>query len=539
MTADPNPTPTPTEPEVLAPSPFPWRLALLFGAEVLVLSAFQWPLQRFTHFAYCDSGSDITIQALVARGLRPTIDFGYIYGLLPLLIGRAWQAVLGPSPAGCQALALVCNLAMAAGLARFASAARVGPTGVVLIVVAIPDMLVNSVLVLVHVLEPALLVNALASQARGRRGQALALATACLFVKPSMAYLYGFVLLVTIALTERGRWLRVLTPAVVTGLTLAAVLAAVYGVEPMLRALLPGNGMEVYRQSGHGFFRGAGRAFWEIPGGGLRDYLRYEVGAWLAGTAVLGLGGVLALLRVLGRRASRNDEPVLTCAVLHFCFVTLFFGNRFSWAYYYWALVLGQAAMAAWGIRYAAMVAVVAALTLVGSKVKTEMTARMWRTERASAETFGVWASPQERAEWLEVLALAKGRHPVSLLAGVEGATVLTPGGVFEPPVGSYFVPGHTVPSEIRRKAEQLAKADMVVRVFPRGDPSRGGYDRWPEVAAALDGCEVVWQGDLFEVSRRVRPPAAFPPRSGPGGLRRPESPGQRAEDQGPIGRGG
>ena len=39
----------------------------------------------------------------------------------------------------------------------------------------------------VYILEPVFLVHALAEQARGRRSVALALATACAFVKPSMA----------------------------------------------------------------------------------------------------------------------------------------------------------------------------------------------------------------------------------------------------------------------------------------------------------------------------------------------------------------
>jgi hypothetical protein len=64
------------------------------------------------------------------------------------------------------------------------------------------------------------------------------------------------------------------------------------------------------------------------------------------------------------------------------------------------------------------------------------------------------------------------------------------------------------MPAEVRRKAELLANARTIITARPRGDPGRGGYDRWPEIAAALDGCEVVWEGDLFLVERRIRPPA-------------------------------
>jgi hypothetical protein len=485
-----------------------WPLALVLMAEVVAVAAFSSPNERFSRFAYNDSGADLAIRALTARGLRPTVDFGYIYGLLPLLVDRAWFAAFGASPTASRALAVACGLATAWGMARFATAVRAGAAGVALIVLAMPDVLQTSTIVLVHALEPALLVHALAFQARGRRSAALALATAGLFVKPSMPYLYGLVLVVAVVLTERGRAWRSLVPAALTGLGLAAVLAAVYGVGPLLRTVTPGSGLEVYRANRYGFFRGAGRAFWDLPGAGLRDYLRYEVGSWLAGTAVLAVGGLAAALRIARRAGSRNDEVVLTCAVLHVGFVTCFFGNRVSWVYYYAVLVLGLAALAARGKRHAAVVAGLAVLVLVGSKVKVETAARLWRADAPSSSTLGLWAAPGERAEWETVRALLRGHGPAVLLARVDGLGALLPGEFARPEV-AYLVPGHPVAAEVRRKADQIASAETIVRVRPRGDPSRGGYERWPEIAAALDGCETVFSGDGFEVARRVRPPGS------------------------------
>jgi hypothetical protein len=497
---------TPAAPTESPAVSFTRRLALGFAVEVLVLTAFSAPEERFLRWAYWDIGSDLTIPTLTTRGLRPTVDFGYIYGLLPLWGNRLWQGVFGATPGACQGAKLVCALGLAWGMARFATTARVGAVGIVLTALAMPDILRTSALVLVHSMEPALLVNALALQAAGRRGPALALATACLFVKPSMAYLYGLVLLASVVLNEpgRARTLRTLAPAAATGLLLACLFAAVYGVWPVVNSLFPGRGMEVYRLSRHGFFTGVGRDFWYIPGGTLRDYLRYEVAGWLVGTALLGAGGLLALARLVRRRGSLNDEIVLTCAVLHYGFVLLFFGNRFSWLYYYSLLILGLAALAARGRRQAAAVLLVALLVLIGSKAKFQATARLWQTLSATAETYGLWASPAERAEWRKVLELTRGRRPVVLLADVEGAAVLA-SDVFEPPAWSYLVPGHTVPAELVRKADQLAAAEMVVST--RRPPA--GYAPWPRLIAALDGCEVIWQGPNFCVSRRVRPPAA------------------------------
>ena len=173
-------------------------------------------------------------------------------------------------------------------------------------------------------------------------------------------------------------------------------------------------------------------------------------------------------------------------------------------------MILGLAALSARGKRHAAVIAVIALLVLVGGKVKFQTTASLWRNERPSADTFGLWASDLERSEWRKVLALAENHFPVVLLAECDGAALLTPD-IFEPPAGSYFVPGHPPPSEIRRKADQIAGAKTIVVARPKGDPGRGGYDAWPEIAAAFDGTEILFQGDLFRVERRVRPPGIQP----------------------------
>jgi hypothetical protein len=379
---------------------------------------------------------------------------------------------------------------------------------VALVAAALPDLLQSSTIVLVHALEPALLVHALAFQARRRRGVALALVTADLFVKPAMAYLYGLLLVTAVALDRAcpARRPRVLAPALATGMLLAAVLGAVYGFAPLVRTLVPGAGLEVYRLNHYGFFRGAGRAFWDLPGGTLRDYLRYEVGAWLAGSVVLVVGGLDALWRLARGRGDRADEVVATCAMLHAGFVTLFFGNRVSWAYYYVVLVAGLAAMARRGASWrdwrTLAVGLVAALTLLGGKVKLETTARLWRTDTPTSSTFGLWASPAERDEWLTVLDLGLRHRPCALLARIEGASALAPA-VFLRPETAYLVPGHPVPAEVTRKARQLALAETVVRVRPRGDPARGGYERWPQIAEELRAFETVWEGEFFEVARR------------------------------------
>jgi hypothetical protein len=487
-------------------------LTAFFLAEVVALTLLQAPNEMFLRFAFSDSGTNFTIQDLIRRGYRPTIDFGYIYGLLPLLIYRVWFAALGATPQAVWWATLACNLAMAWGLARFAASLRVGWAGVALLAAAMPDLLRSSYDVLVQALEPALLVHALAEQARGRRDRALALVTAAAFVKPSMAYVFGLWLLVaigaTIDRTDRAAWLRALGPAAVTGTTLAVILGSVYGARPLIHSLIPAAGLDVYRESHYGFFRGSGRDFWYRPGAGLRGYLRYEIGYWLAGTFVL-IGGGLESLRRLARKVPPEvriiDEVVLGCALLHVVFVTFFFGHSFSWKYYLAIFLLGLAAMAARGRKHATVIGILAAMVLFTDKAWAQALAQDRKARAPGATTLGLWASPEERREWARVLELTRGRRP-ALLADCEGATLLFP--QFAPPMGAYFVPGHPLPAEVRRKARQLASAGWIVKGGPRNDRR---FERWPELTAALDGCEPAWQGIYYQVYRRVRPPGAVP----------------------------
>jgi hypothetical protein len=485
-----------------------WTLAL-FLAGVVALSFLQAPNELFFRFAFSDSGTSLTIDDLIGRGFRPTIDFGYIYGLLPLLINRIWFAVLGASPRACRGAILICNLVMAWGLARFAAAQRVGLVGVILLSLAMPDLLRSSYDVLVQALEPALLVHALAEQALGRRDRALALVTATAFVKPSMSYIFGLYLLIATVLTidhcDLAAWRRALGPALVTGATLALVLGAVYGGRPLANTLIPTSGMEVYRQSNFGFFHGTGRDFWYRPGAGLRGYFRYEIGYWLAGTFLLIGGGLESLVRMMRRgiaKVAHNDEVVLGCAVLHVVFVTLFFGHRFSWKYYHGLFLLGLAALAPRARWYALAVAGLAVLVLITDKAWVQALADDWRARTPSATTARLWATPEDRREWARVLELTRGSRAV-LMAECEGATLLFP--QFAPPAVAYLVPGHPLPVEVRRKAAQLAAASLIVKVGPRGDRR---FDRWPELIAALDGCQPAWEGNLYQVYRRARPPA-------------------------------
>lgn len=492
------------EGEVVEPASrrlFLGMLAFLI-VEVIVLSAVRGPEERFDRFAFQDSGGELIRQEFWRRGFAPTVDFGYLYGLLPMLVGDAWYRAFGLTPSAFRGLMFGCSLATAWGLARFAAARNLGPAGLAMIALAVPDMLQTNTISLVHNLEPALLTHALAEHARGRRDRALALATACVFVKPSMAYVYGLFLVIAIFSRKESRkaWVRMLAPAAATGAILAVVLGGVFGLRPLVNTVFPVSGLSAYQDTGYGFFRGSGRTFWILPEAGVRDYFRYEVGFWLIGSACLTAGGASAIVRLVRGAGDVDDELAACCAGLHLAFVSLFFGNRGSWVYYFVVLILGLATLSRRSGAYALGIGFLALLLLVNDGSKLKSIRQDWANLQRGRETLNLWATPLEREEWAKVRELTAGSEPV-LLADYEGITLFDK--TFARPV-SYFDPGRVQRRFLEAKARQISNAHLIVCVVT--DDWRG-FGFWPELRAALEGCEVAWHGRLYTIYRRIKPP--------------------------------
>jgi hypothetical protein len=490
-------------------------LAVLLIALVFAAMAFQTPLQRFDRIAFFDAGGALAIQDLIERGYRPAIDFGYPYGLLPLFLDRLWYGIAGLGPSALRVEVITWAVFSAWGMARFAANRRIGLAGLALIMLAVPDLISVTYMTAVQVLEQALLINALAEQARGRRALALALVTVCCFVKPSLAFFQGLAVLIAIVAAnrraERGAWVRALGPAAVTAVILGVLLAVTFGRLPFFLTIVPRTGRAVYRINDLGFFNAGGRQWISIRGGGLLDYFRYEIGFWIIGTIFLFWGGLFALWRrargVSTGDLAENDEVIATCAAVHIAFVVFVFGHQGTWVYSLPMLVLGLAALANRGRWHNAVVWALVLLLLVNDRSKAVEIVRRWRTDAPSAVTLGLWASPLERAEWVRALELSRGR-PTALLAMCDGAALFVPG--FAPPVGGYYVPGSPVPIEAHRKAEQLAAAQVIISAHP---PDWTGFNFWPEIKAALDGRECLLNGQSLWVYGRAAPrsPASTP----------------------------
>jgi hypothetical protein len=245
-----------------------WRFALwaIIAAWGLLQRPYGYGLQSYLFF---DSGWALSTNDLLSEGLLPTRDFAYFYGLLTLAIDRFWFALFGATPAAQAGLSLVCLAAATHGVIRFASVAQLGRAGRWLLLVCAPLAIMPGFYPTpTHALEHALLINAIAFQAGGRPAAALVLATICLFIKPSLTVFYGLILIGVIlfgartAQTSGRRRARDLIPAAIVGAGVAAFLAGMFGIQPLIATLIPFDGMKLYATKQYGFFFGVGRNFW-------------------------------------------------------------------------------------------------------------------------------------------------------------------------------------------------------------------------------------------------------------------------------------
>ncbi len=486
-------------------------LSILFLSEAIVLALLQLPGSLdWTTFAFMDQGANLSVQTLLDRGLVPTVDFGYTYGLLPLLIGRFWFGLLGATPVAYAAMMVIVNLLIAWGLARCLAALKAGPTGVALVVATMPWAALYSYINLAHAFEATLICHAVAVHASGRRPRALALLTACLFAKPVMAYVYGLLLVLLII---RHEWaggvrgvVRALAPAAAIGVILLALCGCWFGAKPVVNTLLPLAGAANYRYMNYGFFRGIGRRFWLPENVWPAYYLRSPAGHYLAGTVVLAAAAAAAVLRLARRSPATEDfgdEIVACCGIMHLTFLTTFYAAWMSWTYYYYILIIGLASLARRGGRAAMVVLLIVAAALVSDRYLLGSVRYGWRNYRPTADTAWLWANADEREEWHRVREIM-GDQPGSMLTTQGGCVeLLVPG--FARPENVFICRGIPLASELERKLDQVASAKVIV-IRDRTNHMLF-LEQWPEFVEALDGCELAWSSPNFRVYQRRRPP--------------------------------
>jgi hypothetical protein len=480
-------------------------LFLVFSFELIAISIARLPnSMAFNTFAFFDQGANLTLQYLLSKGLRPAIDFGYAYGLLPVIFGRVWFAIFSATPRAYQLAMEVFAVLTAWALAKILAQLKIGYIGLALTIVTLGYAYQATYTNFAHGIEAVLISHAVAEQASGRRANALLLASLAVFTKPAMGFFYSLLLVILIIRDlvshdfSMRRWLIAFAPTMIVFVSLALVLTYIYGATTIIHTLLPTEGAVAYRALNYGI-TGEGTNLWDPKGLPWSFYLVDVSGFLIAGTIFLFSAAAYQLGQIFLRNSSLEfrGEILLTCAFLHLAFLAFFFGSQWSWMYYSYLLVIGCAIAAELGNTSRRIGLVLCAVALFSWTDVVYWNYRWWRTTEPDSSTAGLWAPSDERAEWLSVIAKARG-HKAVLLDRQGAAELLFPG--FEDPVSLFLLKGLMTPEDIQRKLAQISSADIVV--VPMSMGNCGGIPQAPEFDAAMKNF-VLTRGKYFDVFQR------------------------------------
>ena len=432
----------------------------------------------------------------------PTVDFGYTHGLLSLEFSRAWFGVFGRSPGAFVAAAFALQMVIAWGLARIAARFALSDRALGLFCCLLPWAVIPNYLTLTHPLEAALIVHALAEHLAGRRPIALALLAACVFVKPSMAYVYGFVLVLMMlrdgwvgTLQPRAKRLATfagqLIPAAIVGLVALAYVWWRYGAVPAKNTLFAAAGMSAYKETHFGLFTADGREFWAatnapaVTGMWPFDvplyYLLHPVTIWIVAVVVLVLVGAFCLLGFRlrrGRKAQLSEEVFAAVAIIHTVFLLAFYGWTHSWTYYSYMPFLALALVVErLNVRrnIASGLIVVAAFA---HGMALWNAAIGWVGTTRTRESAGLFAWTNLSDAYRQVLDLTEGK-PTLLLT--NGYPSYLPGNLSLP--DAWFPEsGIATDVEVARVRRQALASDYVIVFFPYGKADLWNLPKFADV---------------------------------------------------------
>jgi hypothetical protein len=539
-------------------------LFCFFALEIGALAIIRLPaVMQFDTFAFFDNGANLTVQHLLDQGYRPGIDFGYPYGLLGLLAGRAWFGLATRTPWSYQLAMWICNVAEAAALAELIVALEAGFLGILVFGLSLPVLVYSSYFTFSHAIEAVLLLYALAAHAGGHRSAALALVTAAVLAKPSLGYFYGLLLLIFIVVELHRRrrldvrgLLKSLTPALVTGVLSCGILVLSFGARPLIRTVLPIAGAKAYSVLDFGALH-AGKSFWAPSGASVAYYFEGTAGFYILATLGLLVTALLLAIVVFADKepvafSHVNAEVVFCCAALQVIFISILWGNQFAWTYYSYVPVIGLVAAIKFGWRWCYVPLVLSFLvpgaklgrsvinhlesrdsTVVARGVDRDSTTEQlqqvgqstlgythWSSDSRSSDTANLWASIAEQREWQHVLRNIRGFRTAALVA--DGCVSLLYPELFMPPVSLYLI-SPVFPGDIGRELGQLQRSEMIV--VPEQSASHQGSSAnlvggFPQISQLIKSRFVrVFEGRYFDIyaARHLQPPTKKDDEAGAG----------------------
>jgi hypothetical protein len=455
---------------------------LAFGLGLLAIFiirvVLEWPMAlAFPNFAFRDTGSFAYLNHLLDLGLRPSVDFGFSYGLLGLLLQRISFAIFGSghwTTLGFTGLYLVAIMIFWWLLARELGFSWLN-FAILLGLVELIVGLTFSGPSPAHELQRALLVYSLLLALKSRLPSALVVAALAALAIPSLPIILIGLLSAVIVIQwwqspqRRFRSLAAqFAPAVVVYGLGVLTFVVVFGRRSAIASLLPTQGMALYHAMNFGFFApyglGSGRTFWLPVHPTFAYYLFTKVGIWLFCSVLLVVFGAVSLLQML-RNKKATDIPlfVFLCCALHLFFIFRAFGGPLSSQYYEYILVAGVLAGVSGltkGRLRIGLGCFILFFGLLGNRNELMNLRFPWKAWHPSVETAGLYAPNDFKREWSPILRLADSNNLLLLSYGT-GVSSKFP--QVKTPHTWFLLPGIVIPPEDAYVLDQIKKSNVVV----------------------------------------------------------------------------
>ena len=487
-----------------APAGRQWvRWGFIYGGILIGLMVIQLPrLADWAFFSFYDPGTALKGDALISMGMKPAIDFGYTHGLATLIIAHIGFAILGRTAWAFLAMTAFLELLMGMAIARFAAAMQLESWPRIFLICALPVAIMPCYLTLTHPLEALLLLWAIAEQASGKRRRALAICTACLFVKPSMGYVYGLFLVIFtlwdvlrkkggVALLWKETW-----PAMAAGVGMGLLTAGVFGIRSLVLTILPLTGMKTYQDTHFGFLLGSGMDFWSPFRHSAGYYFITPAGIWLL---CAGITIVLTLRFLPQLRRGLPDCRTETCVsmgLMLLAFLLGFYGWVKSWEYYAYLPILFLAAWLATVKISRRWLAALCALAILSQSTHAVLSVWSWTGKLQNRETGGLWIYPIQYQDWQAVQKATQGKRTLVLSNGF----MLWMPQNWHMPLSWFPEPGIPTPLELGRIGHEILLARRVVTWNTYGNKNVWNN---PAMAAEKARFKKVWSGNYFTVWAR------------------------------------
>ncbi len=485
-----------TKPSILA------TFAILCAATTVFLLWESRHLYGFFSFAFRDSGSNLMLVKLVNDGQKPITDFGYAYGLLSVIFSQIWLNLFGITPTAFLAAEYLIILVFCYWLARMHAAIDGTYVHLLLLLALLPFVVPTAAISHTHVLEPVFLLAAIALWVEGTPRWALLSCTLCLFIKPSMAYFLGLLLVMELLRTHKPRdgsgWkslLRGLGPSILAAIIVGVFLGVYYGWAPLVASLTGQTGRKIYSINHYGVL-GYGRGFfWSTN---WKYYLGQPAGFWIFSVLAICAAGFQTMVSrfATGKPLSKSEQLIVTIAILMLAFHVFCYGGPESWLYYAFLLVLFWMAVLDFR-RFRWLLAIALPLAALTTLVSFKGRLQYWRTSVASPLTLGLTTEPETLSEWSAIRALVRGSH-ATILSYAGASAIFFPDLDTAPRL--FLERGQTQPRELEATLATLQRADYVV--WPVGLPYLN-YFEWPVIGDELKKFHIVSKSERFTVLKR------------------------------------